>query len=346
MYINLMLVENKNIQITYWLLLVTLLVIIMIVVGGITRLTDSGLSITEWNLISGILPPFTLDQWNNSFNMYKQIPEFKLLNSTMTLENFKVIFWWEYIHRLLGRLIGISFILPLIYFTIKKRLNNNDLYIFYSIFLLICIQGFIGWYMVTSGLSERTDVSHYRLSLHLTMAFIILLLLLWNYFKFKYPYKSNNVKQLPFKLPVIFLLFVLLQISVGALVSGLDAGKIYQSWPLMNNNYFPDDQDFSVFFNYKFLEQPSVVQFIHRNLAYLIVILFLFIFYFIFENINFRYLRKIVFLVFGSLLFQIFLGILIIISFAHIILASAHQIGSILLITASLFLVYKNTNFN
>jgi heme a synthase len=341
-----MVVENKNIHIVYWLLLVTLLVVIMIVVGGMTRLTDSGLSITEWNLISGIIPPLTLEQWNISFNLYKQIPEFKLLNSTMTLENFKVIFWWEYIHRLLGRMIGIFYIVPLIYFTYKKKISVNYLYIFYSIFLLICLQGFIGWYMVTSGLTERTDVSHYRLSLHLTMAFIILLLLLWNYFKLKYPHNSSNVKSFPYKLPLIFLGFVFIQISIGALVSGLDAGKIYQSWPLMNQSYFPDDSDFSVFLSLKLFEEPSIVQFIHRNLAYFIVILFSLIFYIVFKNSNLLYLRKATFLVFFSLVFQIFLGIFTIISGAHIILASAHQIGSILLITASLFLVYKNTNFS
>jgi len=341
-----MVVENKNVHISCWLLLVTLLVMIMIVVGGITRLTDSGLSITEWNLVKGILPPFTLDQWIVSFNMYKQIPEFKLLNSSMTLEEFKVIFWWEYIHRLLGRLIGVVYIVPLIFFTIKKKINIKSLYVLYSIFLLICLQGFVGWYMVSSGLSERTDVSHYRLALHLTMAFIILLLLMWNYLKFKFPVKLKNTVVLPFKLPIILLVFILLQISFGALVSGLDAGKIYQSWPLMNQSYFPDDSDYSVFLNYKFLEIASIVQFIHRNLAYFIVILFTLIFYITFKNINFIYLRKITVLIFFSLLFQIFLGILTIISGAHIILASAHQIGSILLITTSLILVYKNTDFN
>ena len=172
--------ENKIIYLSYWLLLITFLVSLMIVIGGLTRLTDSGLSITRWDLISGILPPLSLDDWNNSFSLYKKIPEFRLLNSSMTLDEFKVIFWWEYIHRLLGRIIGLFYLFPLIFFTFVGKNILNKLLSFYLIFFLICFQGFIGWYMVQSGLTERTDVSHYRLSLHLIIAFIILVALVWN----------------------------------------------------------------------------------------------------------------------------------------------------------------------
>ena len=169
--------DKENKYISYWLLLITFLVGLMIVVGGLTRLTDSGLSITTWSLFSGILPPLSINEWENLFNLYKQIPEYKLLNSSMTIDEFKFIFWWEYIHRLLGRLIGILYIIPLIYFTIKKRIHGKNLFFLYFIFFLIFLQGVIGWYMVKSGLTERTDVSHYRLSLHLTLAFIIFILL-------------------------------------------------------------------------------------------------------------------------------------------------------------------------
>ena len=140
--------QNKNIYISYWLLLIPLLVVLMIIVGGVTRLTYSGLSITRWDLIVGILPPLSLSKWEYSFSLYKQIPEYKLLNFSMTLNEFIAIYWCEYIHRLLGRIIGIFYILPLLFFTLKKSINKKTLLSFYSIFLLICFQGFLGWYMV------------------------------------------------------------------------------------------------------------------------------------------------------------------------------------------------------
>ena len=185
MYINFMIGQNKNIYVSHWLLLITFLVALIIFVGGLTRLTDSGLSITRWDIISGILPPLSLRDWEKSFALYKQIPEYKLFNSSMTLEQFKTIYWWEYVHRLLGRIVGLFYLIPLFYFTFKKMIKKKSLVSLYIILILIFFQGFIGWYMVKSGLTERTDVSHYRLALHLTLAFIIFILLLWSYLKYK-----------------------------------------------------------------------------------------------------------------------------------------------------------------
>ncbi len=343
MYIKFMNVENKNIYISYWLLLITSLVGLIIIVGGLTRLTDSGLSITEWNLISGILPPLSLNDWEKLFTLYKQIPEFKLLNSSMTLDEFKIIFWWEYIHRLLGRLIGILYIFPLIFFTYKRMLDRKTILFFYSIFFLICLQGIMGWFMVKSGLTERTDVSHYLLSIHLTLAFIIFTLLFWNYLKYKSFQFAQINKKLPFNLPIIFMIFIILQISLGALVSGLDAGQIYQTWPLMNEKIFPNDSSYADLFSLKLFETPSLLQFMHRNLAYFIFLLFLIIFLFVFKNNKYAHLKKITLLVFGVLVLQIFLGILTILSGAQIILASIHQIGSIILVASSLLLVFKDS---
>jgi len=344
MYINFMNEENKNIYASYWLLLVTFLVALMTVIGGLTRLTDSGLSITKWQLFSGIIPPLTVDKWNYYFNLYKEIPEFKLQNYSMSLDEFKIIFWWEYIHRLLGRLIGLIFIIPLIYFTLKRGIKEN--YKYYLIFLLICFQGFIGWYMVKSGLTERIDVSHYRLALHLTLAFIIFILLLWNYLKYKNQKIFTHNKKLPSYLPISFIFCMLVQICIGAFVSGLDAGQIYQTWPLMNQSYFPDDSNIKDLFSMNALETPSIVQFIHRNIAYFIILLFSLIATMIYRNKDFVYLRSTVLLVFVFLFLQTFLGILTVLSGAQIILASMHQIGSILLITSSLILVFKNSRIN
>ena len=339
--------KNQNNKfISLWLLLITFLVALIIIVGGLTRLTDSGLSITKWDLFTGIFPPMSLDDWEKSFFLYKKIPEYKLINSSMTMDQFKIIYWWEYVHRLLGRAIGLLFILPLIYLTFKRKLSNKNLFSFYFILFLMLFQGFIGWYMVKSGLVDRTDVSQYRLSLHLTTAIIIFCLLFWNYLKnVSQDNFESNIKT-SFYLPVIFLIILILQISLGAFVSGLDAGQIYQSWPLMNRSYFPDDSMFSDLFSLKVFETPSLVQFIHRNVAYIMLMFFLVILFIVFKNDDLTYLRKSAISVFLFLLLQSFLGILTIIFGAQIFLASMHQLGSIVLLTATLILVFKNSRIN
>lgn len=338
--------ENKNIAVIVWLLLITFLVALMIFIGGLTRLTDSGLSITRWDLIVGIIPPLSIEEWSNYFELYKETPEFKLLNQTMTLEEFKVIFLWEFAHRLLGRIVGILFLLPLIYFTLRKKIPKKYLTSLYFIFLLILIQGFIGWYMVKSGLAERTDVSHYRLSLHLVLAFIIFIFLFWNFLKYTNKLDLKNYGKIPYNLPLLFLLFVLIQICIGAFVSGLNAGEIYQTWPLMNEGYFPDDAEISDLIKKNAFSNPSIVQFLHRNMAYFLFSFFLIIYFIVFTNGDLFYLRKFMKVILFSLILQIFLGILTVLFGAQIILASMHQIGSLILIASSLILVFKNSRIN
>ena len=336
-----MYIENKQIKnyISFWLSTMYWIISMMIVVGGLTRLTDSGLSITEWQLFSGFLPPLSNSDWNNYFDLYKQIPEFIEQNYLMTLQEFKVIFWWEWAHRFLGRLIGISFLLPLLFFTFKvgfKKLLN-----LYIIFFLICFQGFIGWYMVSSGLVNRVDVSHFRLSAHLIIAFLILSLILWNYLSLKI--KKNSNYKLSFILPFLFLFFIYCQIIIGAFVSGMDAGQIYNSWPLMGSSYFPDDNKIINIFKLSSFSEPSLVQFMHRNLAYLILVFYFFIFFKIYkEKLNNLLLPiKLV----GVFLFiQILLGILTLIYGAQIYFASAHQLSSIFLVSSSVYLLYLNSN--
>ena len=200
--------------------------------------------------------------------------------------------------------------------------------------------------MVKSGLTERTDVSHYRLSLHLTIAFFIYILLFIKYLDYRMPnFKANGMK-LPFGLPLFFVFLILIQISFGAFVSGLDAGKVYQTWPLMNENYFPDDSNFNELFTLESLERPSLVQFIHRNIAYLIIFIFALILFNIYKKNCYKYLRKVSLIVFGALLFQIFLGVLTVVSGAQIFIASMHQIGSIFLITSSITLMFLNSKAN
>tara|TARA_Y100000741_G_scaffold55859_1_gene38587 strand:+ start:178 stop:1203 length:1026 start_codon:yes stop_codon:yes gene_type:complete len=336
-----MYIENNTTKkyISFWLAIMFWIISIMIIVGGLTRLTDSGLSITEWQLFSGFLPPLNNADWNNYFDLYKKIPEFKEQNYLMTLQEFKVIFWWEWAHRFLGRLIGILFLVPLIFFTLKEGFQKlTNLYI---IFFLICFQGFMGWYMVSSGLIDRVDVSHFRLSIHLIIAFIILSLLLWNYLNLKY--KPNNSAKLHYSVPLFFLFIIYCQIVIGAFVSGMDAGQIYNSWPLMGSTYFPDDNNYIDIFKFSAFSEPSLVQFMHRNLAYLILIFYIFILIKIYtKKIKNLYLS--IFTVGLFLLIQILLGILTLIYGAQIILASMHQLSSIFLVSSSIYLLYLNSN--
>ncbi len=341
MYINFMIKYNKNNYISSWLLLITLLISLIIIVGGLTRLTDSGLSITKWQLFSGLLPPLNDKDWFNYFNLYKKIPEFKLQNYSMTINEFKVIFWWEWAHRFLGRLIGICFLLPLIYFTIKFGFRN--LKSFYFIFLLICLQGFLGWYMVSSGLVDRVDVSHYRLALHLIVAFLILSLVMWNYFKIK----NIDLKheKLKIYLPLTFILLIFCQIIIGAFVSGMDAGTIYNTWPLMDSTFFPDDNKVTNIFSLSAFGDPSLVQFFHRNLAYIILLYYLFLVYKIYKKKLIRNFFPIK--IIGIILFiQILLGILTLLHGAQIYLASMHQISSVFLVISSLYFLYLNSKTN
>ena len=330
-----------NNQLSLWLITMFWIIAIMIVVGGLTRLTDSGLSITEWQLFSGILPPLNNNDWIMYFNLYKKIPEYELQNYNMTLSEFKIIFWWEWGHRFLGRVIGISFLIPLIYFSFKIKFYK--LLNLYLIFFLICFQGFVGWYMVSSGLVDRVDVSHFRLSIHLLIAFLILSLIFWNYLKTKVI--NNNTRRINVFLPLIFLILVFIQIVVGAFVSGMDAGKIYNSWPLMGNTYFPNDNDFKDLFKLSAFSDPSLVQFMHRNLAYLIMFFYFFIFYKIYKNKIYDLYKSINILGIFIIL-QIILGIYTVIYGAQLYIAAMHQLSSIFLVSSCIYFFYINTRFN
>jgi len=336
-----MYIENKQLKnhISFWLFIMFWTISIMIVVGGLTRLTDSGLSITQWQLFSGFLPPINESQWLNYFNLYKEIPEFKLQNYSMNLQEFKVIFWWEWIHRFLGRLIGLFFLIPLIYFSFKTGFKNiRNLHL---IFILICFQGFIGWYMVSSGLVGRVDVSHFRLSIHLLIAFLILSLIFWNYLELK-ELTISKISLNKF-IPIIFLILIFTQISIGAFVSGMDAGKIYNSWPLMGSSYFPNDSELINLFSFRSFSDPSLVQFMHRNIAYFIMGFYILILIEIYKKkmtVFFKIIKIIGFL----LLVQVILGILTLLSGAQIFLASMHQISSIFLVSSAIYLLYLNSN--
>ncbi|MDA9569053.1 COX15/CtaA family protein [Candidatus Pelagibacter sp.] len=322
-----------------WLITLFSLIVLMVAVGGLTRLTDSGLSITAWELFTGILPPMNINEWNFYFSEYKKIPEYQNINYGMSLDEFKVIFYWEYAHRLLARFVGLFTLVPLLFFSLYfkdiKYYSNK----YYWIFFLVCLQGFIGWYMVSSGLIENNDVSHFRLSIHLSLALFILCLIFWYILDI---YKTNKFQN---KIPNLLLLFILklivLQIILGAFLSGLDGGLIYNSWPDMNGSFFPNDVGYSDLINIQLFNNASIVQFLHRSTAYLLLfsIIILNIIYFK-KKYDFKYV-----LFFDvAILFQIFLGIVTLISGVEIAYASLHQLGSILVLSSYFLILYKNSN--
>jgi cytochrome c oxidase assembly protein subunit 15 len=322
-----------------WLYAMLLLIILIIFVGGLTRLTDSGLSITEWELFKGIFPPLNNKMWIYYFDLYKEIPEYSEINFTMSLSEFKVIYYWEYAHRLLARLIGLISFLPLIYLSFKFNNLKKKIYKYYIIFLLICFQGFIGWFMVKSGLVDNTDVSHYRLASHLSVALIILSFTFW--------FILENLKISKFKIKInskfltFFLIIILVQIILGAFLAGLNGGLLYNSWPDMNGNFLADDIDQSDLYNLNFFDNPSVIQFYHRLAAYIIII-FLVFFNYIFYKQKIKSNSIIVFNL--AILLQIVIGILTLLTGVKIYYASLHQLGSVFVLTSFIFIYFKNTN--
>ena len=321
-----------------WLLTLFLLIVLMVAVGGLTRLTDSGLSITAWELFTGILPPLNNNEWDNYFLEYKKIPEYQNINLGMTLGEFKIIFYWEYAHRLLARIVGLFSLLPLIFFTLKFK--NNELYSnkYYLIFLLICLQGFIGWYMVSSGLIENNDVSHFRLSIHLSLALFLLCLIFW------YLLEIFNINKSKIKVSKLLLFSILilifLQIILGAFLSGLDGGLIYNSWPDMNGSFLPNDVKTKDYLSSQLFYNPSIIQFFHRITAY-ILLFFIMILNYLFVKKKLNILNILLFDF--AILLQIFLGVVTLLSGVEIKYASLHQLGSVFVLSSYLLILYKNS---
>ncbi len=317
------------------------LIFLMIIVGGLTRLTNSGLSITEWELFKGIIPPLNKTTWIEYFELYQKIPQYKIINPTMSLEEFKIIFYWEYAHRILGRFIGLFFLIPLIYFHVTSKLKGKDLIEYYFILSLIVAQGVVGWYMVKSGLVNDVTVSHFRLSMHLTGAIIILVSIFW-----KVKCLSENKIKTFFnftkeKIPYFILIFLIfIQIIFGAFVSGLDAGKIYQTWPLMGNSFFPDDYIFKEITTFIDFNNHSLVQFYHRNFAYLILLYITLLTFYILNSKN-KFLYKPITLLLIVVFAQAILGVFTLISNLNIVIAAAHQITSVILVLTSVNLYFS-----
>jgi cytochrome c oxidase assembly protein subunit 15 len=259
-------------HVRWWLLFVAAMVFVMVIVGGATRLTDSGLSITEWKPLLGAIPPLNESHWLAAFDKYRQIPEYHLINKGMSLDEFKFIYWWEWGHRFLGRAIGVIFFVPFVFFWLTGRLHRSCIPALFMLFVLGGLQGGLGWYMVKSGLVERTDVSQYRLSAHLTLATIIFAALIWTALGF-----GNQKRRLAATLnpawPALGLVVLIIaQTALGGFVAGLDAGLSHNTWPLMDGRLIPDGLLVMEPVWRNFFENVLTVQFQHRMMAYAIAI--------------------------------------------------------------------------
>ena len=344
-------INNQPIKIKYihcWLITCCVFVFTMIFIGGLTRLTDSGLSIVEWNIFLGIFPPLINNDWIELFEKYKQFPEYKLINKNISLDDFKFIFWIEYIHRIWGRLIFLIFLIPLIIFLKKKYIPKKFKKHFLIILLLIILQGLFGWYMVKSGLNDIPDVNHYRLSIHLTMAFIIygyLLFLTFSIYDLKKNKKKLTTKNKNFHLFNLFLIcLILITIFSGGMVAGLDAGLVYNTFPLMGDVFIPLDiwELKPKFIN--FFENPVTVQFEHRILGIITFTLILFIWlYARIKNLPLSVKRKINILLLVVLI-QVSLGIATLMSYVETTTALIHQSGALILYTVSIW-IFKSLPF-
>lgn len=311
-----------------WLASIAVLVLLMIIVGGATRLTDSGLSITEWKPILGAIPPLNEAQWLEALEKYRQIPEYQIVNKGMSLDEFKFIYWWEWGHRFLGRIIGLAFALPLAIFAWRGMLRPGALPKYLGVLALGGLQGAIGWYMVSSGLVDRIDVSHYRLALHLSVAFLILGLLVWLAMDLRDTPGIIRSAPLPANAAAVALIIVLIvfaQVALGAFVAGLKAGLAYNTWPLMNGQFVPDDIFALSPWLINFVENAVTVQFNHRLVAYIVVALGLWHCVSILRSRASGEIRSSALLLAVGLLSQMALGIVTLLHAVPIGLGIAHQ---------------------
>ena len=321
-----------------WLFGVAILVLLMVVVGGITRLTESGLSITRWEPVSGTVPPLNQADWERAFALYKQSPQYLEINRGMTLAEFKDIFFWEYVHRLLGRVIGIAFAVPFLWFWAKKAIPTGYTWRLFALLALGALQGVVGWWMVESGLVDRPDVSHLRLAVHLLTALLIFGGLVWT--ALDLAELSQNPSAKPARMPVAgtWTLSVLtIQLLFGAYVAGLDAGYAFNTWPLMGDELFPSATPMLEPFVRNFVDNPIVVQFIQRWVAFAVAVAVILLAY---EASRAGYKGSAHFAI-TAVAVQIVLGIATLITGVELWLGVAHQGMAAILIAAIVYAAHR-----
>jgi cytochrome c oxidase assembly protein subunit 15 len=317
-----------------WLLTVAALVFLMVVVGGITRLTESGLSITEWKPVSGTLPPLSDAAWQAAFDAYKQIPQYAAMNAGMTLSGFKTIFFWEYSHRLLGRLLGFAFALPLIWFAVKRAIPKGYGWRLVALLALGGFQGAIGWWMVASGLTERTEVSHFRLATHLIAALTIMGGLIWTALDLRALARDPGARPARLTgLAMLALVIVTIQVMFGAFTSGLRAGAVANTWPLMNDHFFPEGVQWLRPAWETFAYDPYLIHFTHRWWAWVVVAVLIVLA----RNVKRAGVRPASIAIHASFGTQVLLGIATVMSGIALPLAALHQAVGALVVAATIW---------
>jgi cytochrome c oxidase assembly protein subunit 15 len=324
-----------------WLLTGCLLIFLMVVIGGITRLTNSGLSMVDWKLIMGMIPPLNEQEWLVIFEKYKEFPEYQQVNSHFTLADFKAIFFWEYLHRFIGRLIGLVFIVPFIYFLIRKKFSSKLLKQCIIILFMGAFQGFLGWWMVKSGLVNNPDVSHYRLAIHLITAFLTFAYTFWVAISLIYKENSfQNFKKLR-QIIIAILLLVVIQIIYGAFVAGLNAGFVMNTWPKMGGQWVSDSVTVMEPIWKNFVDGIGGVQFVHRNLALIVVSLIIYLLVisvkYPINNLQQKSLFALIIVVFV----QFLLGVITLLYAVPVALGVIHQVGAFLLLGVIVFTLFQ-----
>lgn len=321
-----------------WLVVLFALVVLMILVGGLTRLTDSGLSITEWNLVTGTIPPMSAADWQAEFDLYRQSPQYELMNQGMTLGDFQFIYWWEWSHRLLGRVIGLVFIVGFLGFLAARRVPSGWVRRLLIVGVLIGLQGVVGWWMVSSGLEAgMISVASYRLATHLGLAFAILGLLAWDILllsrrETELLTARRQAEPRLFSVTTGLMHLLFLQIILGALVAGIDAGRAFPTWPDMGGGFLPPDPLSLEPVWRNFFENPGLVQFIHRMTGYLVAILAV-VAWLRGRRSPHPATRRAFHMILGAVVLQVLLGIWAVLSMAQLHVAITHQAGAILLWT-------------
>jgi cytochrome c oxidase assembly protein subunit 15 len=332
---------NARRNIATWLLACCALVFAMVVLGGATRLTHSGLSIVEWQPIVGAVPPLNTAQWEEAFAKYRETPEYAQVNAGMSLEEFKGIFWLEYFHRLLGRLIGVAFLVPFLYFLVRKRVTGALAWKLGAIFLLGGLQGVVGWYMVKSGLVDDPRVSQYRLALHLGLAFVIYGAMLWTALDLREVVRetaaSGGAEGLR-RLSIAITITVALMVITGAFVAGIRAGLAYNTFPLMNGHVVPPEIFMLEPWWKNFTTNMATVQFDHRAFAWLLMVLVLAFWVKAIRTVTPRRVRLLAHTLIAAVALQVALGITTLLFAVPVTLGVAHQGGAMVVLTIALAL--------
>jgi len=326
--------------VAFWLFGMVVLVLGMVTVGGLTRITGSGLSITEWDVIMGAIPPLNDAQWQHAFAKYQRIPQYVHENAGMSLAAFKGIFWWEWAHRLLGRLLGVFFVVPFVWFAWAGAIRRAEWPRMVLLFLLGGLQGFVGWWMVQSGLETRLSVSQYRLAIHLGVALILLVAMVWIALEYlRLDKKPARARPLP-RFPVVIAVLVYVQMLLGALVAGLHAGLLYNTWPSMDGRFIPEDAFVQRPWGINFFENPGTAQFDHRMGAYIVAVS-VFVLWWRERGKLTGWARRSGNALLHVTLLQIVLGIATLLLQAPEFLAAAHQLVAALLLCTAVWHLFE-----